>query len=69
MIPSLFKSAAMRPASARVARLGMQVRGNASVVSGSQRASPLESRRSTAPSFERATFTIRVRSPTFSESL
>ncbi|KAG9512771.1 small subunit of carbamoyl phosphate synthase, partial [Aureobasidium melanogenum] len=31
----------------------------ASVVSGSQRASPLESRRSTAPSFERATFTIR----------
>ncbi|KAI4732683.1 carbamoyl-phosphate synthase arginine-specific small chain [Aureobasidium sp. EXF-12298] len=59
MISGLVKSAAMRPTSARIAKLGMQVRGNASVVSGSQRAPPLQNRRSTAPSFERATFTIR----------
>lgn len=62
MFPSLFKNASMRPTSsfARAVRSGLQTRGKASVVTGTERAAPLKNVRSTKPSFERATFTIRV---------
>lgn len=61
MIPALFKASAMRPTSslARAMRAGIQVRGKASVVTGTERTAPLKNFRSTKPSFERATFTIR----------
>ncbi|KAL1301493.1 hypothetical protein AAFC00_005737 [Neodothiora populina] len=60
MMPSLFK-ASMRPTSnfAKAVRFGLQVRGKASVVAGTERAAPLRNIRSTKPSFERATLTIR----------
>lgn len=63
MFPSLFKASAMRqtPNFARAIRFGIQVRGKASVVTGTERIAPLPNRRSTKPSFERATLTIRVR--------
>lgn len=64
MLPNLFRSAAMRPMPStfnKVIRIGFQVRGKADVVSETPRATTnaRTSVRSTAPSNERATFTIR----------
>ena len=66
MLPNLFRSAAMRPMPStfnKVVRVGSQVRGKADVISGTPKTAatqpPRVSSRSTKPSYERATFTIR----------
>lgn len=63
MFNTILKPSAFRPTTstiARAIRLGTQTRGRASVVNGTPRTTLYENRKSTAPSFERATFTIRV---------